>query len=204
MRADGQTVTAPHHYIEALFKQVKFPNLEGYIKVNLISSVTIDSPIGFKLNHTYYKIELEYFVFNFSGFINEENLSVSLMCFNGKFGNYQIDGFRHRHHTEGHVYYNDNIKETLYYGEPFSEKHIIFVDPEDIKGFDDEVEIWILFGGKKSPQKRSIYKYDLHIIKERIVNPQPILIIENKLAIDAAIEIGKTKEELIKDLLNRE
>jgi predicted HTH transcriptional regulator len=31
MRLDGQTVPAPHHYIEALFKKIAFPNLEAYL-----------------------------------------------------------------------------------------------------------------------------------------------------------------------------
>ena len=34
MRLDGQTRNAPHHYIEALFKQIKFPNLKENLGVS--------------------------------------------------------------------------------------------------------------------------------------------------------------------------
>jgi predicted HTH transcriptional regulator len=35
-RLDGQTKPAPHYLIEALFKQIKFPNIEGYLKFEKI------------------------------------------------------------------------------------------------------------------------------------------------------------------------
>jgi len=68
---------------------------------------------------------------------------------------------------EGHVYYNNNINGLLHCGAPLNEKHVTFIVAEDNRAFDDEVEIWILFIGKKSPQKGSIYKYDLHKITEK-------------------------------------
>jgi hypothetical protein len=37
VRLDGQTGTAPHYLIDALFKQIRYPNLGGYIKFNKCS-----------------------------------------------------------------------------------------------------------------------------------------------------------------------
>ena len=37
MRLDGQTRAAPHHYIEALFKKITYPNLQGKL---ILDSVT--------------------------------------------------------------------------------------------------------------------------------------------------------------------
>jgi predicted HTH transcriptional regulator len=38
MRIDGQTKPAPHHYIEALFRRIKYPEVEGYLKFTRITS----------------------------------------------------------------------------------------------------------------------------------------------------------------------
>ena len=38
MRLDGQSRPAPHHYLEALFKRISYPNIEGYIKFDQIIS----------------------------------------------------------------------------------------------------------------------------------------------------------------------
>ena len=204
MRLDGQTKTAPHHYVEALMRQVKYPNIEGYLAIKSISNVILDRNIGFKTNHKYYKVEVEFFIFNFSGLINEEKLSISLVSLSGKFGNYDLDGFRQKHRAHGYVYFNNNATETLYYGEPYSEKHILFLDPDELKESNNEFEIWLLFGGRKSPQKRSTYKYDFHIITDN-PNTKDLLIEkdENKLAIDKVLELGKSKEAMIDELLNR-
>ena len=54
MRMDGQSRPAPHHYVEALFKQIKYPNLEGYIKFD---ELTLD-------DGTYY-LNISFIVFNY-------------------------------------------------------------------------------------------------------------------------------------------
>lgn len=65
MRIDGQTKSAPHHYIEALFKKIKYPNIEAFPKINQI-----------EVKEGKYNMKFSVFFFNWSPLQNEEMLSL--------------------------------------------------------------------------------------------------------------------------------
>jgi hypothetical protein len=75
-RLDGQTKPAPHYFIEALFRRISYPNIEGYIKVE---------KAGLAQNPSRYYLQVSIFMFNFSQLQNEENVEIRLMTVPGKF-----------------------------------------------------------------------------------------------------------------------
>lgn len=100
MRLDGQTRIAPHHYIEALMKQIKFPNLEGYLKIN---SFNRDMSNRLPPNNVFiYKLSVALVIYNWSKIQNELNLSILLLCDKHPFEGYNLG----RRLIEGINYYN--------------------------------------------------------------------------------------------------
>ena len=74
MRLDGQTVNAPHYFIEALIKKIRFPNLEGYLKFH--------PPIFHHQTaqwEPHYTADIEIWIFNFSPMENEEQVFFSIV-----------------------------------------------------------------------------------------------------------------------------
>src|SRR5690606_14743781 len=65
IRLDGQSKPAPHYVVDALFKQVKLPEVEGCINFSGFHFTQGDDII----------MSVEVLVTNFSPFINEKNIS---------------------------------------------------------------------------------------------------------------------------------
>ncbi|HWK07048.1 MAG TPA: ATP-binding protein [Puia sp.] len=157
MRLDGQTVNAPHHYIEALIKKIAFPNLEGYLKFN--------PPIFLQQTaqwETHYVADVEIWIFNFSPMENEEQVFFSIVSNLLK----PIDRFVTRQTNikpdivTGALVGRDVVS-VLMNGHPYHQKI-----PFEIKGDIDTTQThhfnFILqFAGKKSPLKYSRYSVEL-------------------------------------------
>ena len=203
MRLDGQSVVAPHHYVEALFKQIKYPNIEGYIKFGKISSFQNRSLNGFKHPYNYIILSFRTIVFNFTQLINEENLTYRIICNNGKFCNYRTKPFIENYSHEGHEFRNPRAAEILYHGEPILDDHELLVDPKELIKDNTKVKIIFIFGGRKSPQKRSIYTLDLKDYKVKEINNLIIELEENVSNSEWIARTGKSKKELLKKMLGR-
>ncbi len=193
MRIDGQTKPAPHHFIEALFRKVTFPKLEGYLKINNISM------IGNR-----YRVEISWFIFNKSKLQNEYDIYYRLFIDNGKFEHYEYHGTLYKHYTNGgHELNVTNAKPTLYYNDPLKESDVIEFFYENLLDDKFEVDILLHFGGKQSPLMVSKYKISL----DRIVLEHPNSIIkyyeENLYSYEHSDRLGKTDEEKIKLILER-
>lgn len=105
-RLDGLTKPAPHYLIDALFKQIKYPNIEGFIKPTKISH-----------NGKKYLLDIEIFIINFSYFQNEEHVVFRLFCEKGKFIGNRGYGLEHNYSLGGKVYQPDPI-DLLHFGAP--------------------------------------------------------------------------------------
>lgn len=190
MRIDGQSKPAPHHYIEALFKKIKYPNIEAFFKI-----------IKAELFQNKYKIDFELYFFNWSPLINEEKLSFRLITESGKFEGAKYPDTSHFYRLYGSEFYKDNAKNIFYFGEPVREANTVFFDIVQLAKKEFIATIFISFGGKFSPMKSSIYKLnfkDLHNKK-----PSEIIVekTENRLTKDIQDEKGVNKSSLIKDLM---
>lgn len=190
MRIDGQTKPAPHHYIEALFKKITYPNIEAFIKITKVEVFQ-----GSK-----YKVDFTMFFFNWTPLQNEEKLSFRVVS-DGVFANSSNPQLSHLYAMKGHEYFKENVKDIFYFGEPIYESNMILFDPSKISQNGNKGRLNISFGGKFSPRKTCEYDFDLSNIY--VTDPNDIIKRknENKLTKDLQDEKGVTKESIIKTVL---
>jgi hypothetical protein len=195
MRLDGQSVIAPHYFIEAMFRQVKYPDIGGYLKLLRAE---------YSGSNFFYHLYVEALIWNWSALQNETNVHLSLDTDVGHIAGY---GFQNTDPNPP-VYWNDgqsvkykNAIEVLHYGSPLS-KHIkLEIPSHQIRG---EINLALYFGGKKSPQKVSQYKCRISI-PSGLNDPLKCEILEMKENIfmhehpDAMI----SKEEKLRQALGR-
>jgi hypothetical protein len=192
MRIDGQTKPAPHHYIEALFKKITYPNIEAFLKVTKIEV--------FQGNK--YKVDFNMFFFNWTPLQNEERLSFRVVT-EGIFVNSRNPQHLHLYAMGGHEYFKENAKDIFYYGEPILEANKVLFDPMELSQNGNIGSLHISFGGKFSPRKTSEYAFDLSNMY--LSNPNDIIVTknENKLTNDLHSEKGMTKESIIKMFIDK-
>ncbi|HLP52635.1 MAG TPA: ATP-binding protein [Chitinophagales bacterium] len=148
MRLDGQTATAPHHYIEALFKKITFPKLEGYI-----------NPVKIELHGSNVFLTFDSFIFNQSPLQNDYDLTYRIICNPGSFYGWQTG-------TNDRVSYGFNGSDkriiapvnVLHYGQPLNDTHTIVINAHQLQQEQNIVTILLSFGAKLSPLLMSSYK----------------------------------------------
>jgi len=193
MRIDGQTKPAPHHFIEALFRKVTFPKLEGYI---IIDSIKTDGQR--------YIMQISNMIFNKSKLQNEDDIYYRVIVTDGKFAQYGVYTGTDKIYTlEGHELRNYNAKATLYYDEPLTNSEYVFINPFDLTKNNNECEIFFYFGGKKSPLMISQYKLRIVDIYTKDTNTLFTSIEENIYAYENSDKIEMTNAEKMKMILGR-
>jgi hypothetical protein len=150
MRIDGQTVPAPHHYIEALFKRITFPRLEGFMEIISFTSEPIHQGAYMKLLFT-----ANFHLFNLSELQNEHDISCKVFLGGANFL-YSNSGFSGKKYlSKAHVELLETPK-TLYFGEPYNFSEDItltyLVSKKEV-----DMQIIFSFGGKTSPLKTCNY-----------------------------------------------
>ncbi len=181
MRMDGQTRFAPHHYVEALFKQIKFPQIEGYLKF-VRAAVSRSNLIFF----------FDVYLFNFSPLLNEENVSYQITCSPGKF-------------SDGNSQKRGKTEDVLSYGSPFSAQHSIVCLDTDLRENSGKMHFFLQFIGTNCPTKISEYKLVLSDMEELNVAQlatKITFISENKLMSDREPQ-SITKNEKLQSILGR-
>lgn len=143
IRLDGQTKPAPHYIIDALFKQVKFADIDG--KLNFVYTELFSENLI---------IEIEANLSNKSKYIIGNGIEISL------------------HTSLGRFTQNNNkdltVKNTssLHYGPPKSLGAKINIDLTNIDYQEKELIISMFFAGNNSNAKVCSYIFDL----EKIIN----------------------------------
>lgn len=142
VRSDGQSNAAPHYLIDALFKQIRYPNLGGYIKfykATLVTRNVID-------------LQLQIYVLNHSKDQNEYDTYFSITSSQGIF----IDNSRlGLLDLDGHQYRRDDVSKILSYSHgPFHNTTLRINHPSFTE---KPIELVLLFGGRLSPMKQSGY-----------------------------------------------
>jgi hypothetical protein len=189
-RLDGQTKPAPHYLIESLFKQIKFPNIEGYIKPTKISH-----------NGLSYYLDIEIYLFNFTHLQNEEKPFFRLMSSKGTFVRAREPQYADMYNYDGHLLIYENRIDFLHFGAPNCHSEKIQFSPHET-----EVTLILMFGGKKSPLKTSMYTLDLSEIDwNNTDNPNYLFkeINENKMNSDGQAELNISKTEMLTEMLGR-
>jgi hypothetical protein len=145
MRIDGQKRPAPHHFIEALFRKIKYPNLGGYIKFESI-----------RYGGGFFYIDIKIFVINHSPLQNEENVTFSLTSLVGKFQRGCLPN-RVAIGPNDHQISDEEFAKTLHYGGVTSLDTTLLYDVYDLAEKNCECKLMLMFGGKNSPMKISHY-----------------------------------------------
>lgn len=157
MRLDGQTRVAPHHFVEALFRKVTFPNIGGYVKLLGFKELKGQSP---KL----YLLRIQVIFLNFSGVQNDYNLSYRIICSNGTFHGWNLPipiAPNVKYDQNGHEKRVTSIKEVIHYGEPIHEEATLAFPESTLITNEWKTEIMLFFGAKLSPMKMSLYTIKL-------------------------------------------
>jgi len=191
-RLDEQTKPAPHYLIDALFKKIRYPNIEGFVKPEKISH-----------DGTNYFLDISIFIFNFSQIQNEENVSFRLYCTQGYFSQWRELEVAHMYSKNGHLLVFTSLIDVLHSGQPnMHSERLIFNASSLSSNYNNTVDLLLSFGGKFSPLKMSKYKMDFNKIDwNKPDEPNYLLseIEENTLSAD----VQSDRETILKEVLKR-
>ena len=162
MRIDGQTNKAPYHYIEALFKRIKFPNLMGYLKI--VNTRTEGDKIYLTFKN---------YIFNLSRFQNDYSLSFRIVSKNGTFSDYNpfvgsMD-VKTQFGFGGHEKRRKEIVEIIHFGQPIFETHVLVFNISDLRENNWVGDIIVFFGAKNSPMKMSSFKICIKRFEDAVI-----------------------------------
>jgi len=192
-RLDGQSRPAPHYLIEALFRKISYPNIEGFVKINQIS----DSRDGYLLY-----VDFNIFIFNFSPLQNERNTVVRLLSSMGTFVKGVNTGFSQELVLGGDVAF-DNIPDTLHFGQPILEYVRLRLSKKELESRNQKIDLVLSFGGRFSPLKSSSYKLDFSKVDSYNFNDAFVDIDENVLSSTLQERLGSNRENLLKKFIGR-
>jgi hypothetical protein len=188
MRIDGQNKPAPHHYVESLFKKIRYPQLEGYLKFTRVTGDQI-----------YCYISFDVYLINWSPLQNIELLSFRVILDSGVFATNTSNNY----FMEGHEWRRESYKNVLHYGEPCRDANVIRVERQLVdRG--EMLTVMLSFGAKNSPSKMSEYTLNLGRLRnggdaERAVVERK----ENRSYKEIQDQKGMTREVFLEALLGR-
>ena len=195
-RLDGQTKPAPHYLIDALFKKVAYPNIEGFINLDRFGNT----------NNGNVFLDISIIIINFSALQNEQNISYRVICGEAVFAGSLNPHTSHNYAMEGHQYANINNIDILHYGAPEMTSQRLIFNLDNLESqHNSEMVLLLFFGGKKSPLKFSEYKLNFGNGPINAQSPAGLItnIEENVLASEKQKALGTTRESLLKSLLKR-
>jgi hypothetical protein len=188
VRLDGQTKPAPHYFIEALYRRITYPNIEGYIKFNVAD---LHSPSAL------YYIDFTIFLFNFSRLQNEEDVMYRLTTTAGHF---------HSQANSQEPYNFIGQEPRLHFGSPMMNTQRIVITPQQIIQHNYTLHLTLSISGKRSPVKTSDYTLNLHNINLTNPNDTAQLVLamaENELLSGKQDQLGTTRESTLFNILGR-
>ncbi len=190
-RLDGQTKPAPHYLIEALFRKIRYPNIEGFIKLEKISN-----------DGRYYFLDIAIVIFNFSHLQNEENVSFRLVCPQGTFTRWRELEYCHLYHENGKILVFNNFIDVLHSGAPNMHNERLMFNPSQLLSKNNNADFLLSFGGKHSPLKMSKYKLDFNKLNWDQPNEPNYLLSEIEENILSA-DVQTDRESILKEFLKR-
>jgi len=145
MRMDGMTKAAPHHYIEALFRKVSFPNLEAYLKIENYQ---------FEDTEKHSRLTCTVYFRNMSRYQNDFDLHCQIETEYGKVVN-PGGSFLHSDSqiARGSVIFFNNIAEVVQYGRYRYHSFEIIYSRDFLRQNDFKAPVSVIFGANLSPLK---------------------------------------------------
>ncbi|WP_374950682.1 helix-turn-helix domain-containing protein [Mucilaginibacter sp.] len=188
VRLDGQTKPAPHYFIEALFRRITYPNIEGYLKIE---------KAGLIQNPSRYYLTVRIFLFNFSQLQNEENIKIRLLTVPGVFQSRMGNQDPYNHVQDIGM---------LHFGLVHNHTDTIILTTQELAQSNNIVRISLTYTGKHSPAKASDYTINLgNIDLGNPANTLPMIVEmkENKLFAERQEQLGTTRESTLQSALGR-
>lgn len=183
MRLDGQTIPAPHHYVEALMKRISFPKLKGFIRVESFNTME-----NYDKKFMMY-LTIEYGITNLSPFQNERDIFLKSEINGGKFNDAKYGLIPiYQSLTEILV---QPAKQLLCYGD-----HYILKANVEILDYKNEKELFVTmyFGGRNSP----LIRHEVVIDLTKTINREMVTVLRNnKYVYDLMEEVRQTFSEHI-------
>jgi hypothetical protein len=159
MRVDANDIPAPHHYVEALFRRITYPDLKGKITFESFSYSIANRP-----RHRYtYRIELKVGINNNSPLQNEEYLKYSVSSATGT----PIDSddpWPEEPSVYAGIRRANQPMEILHFGQENVRYYSIGFSHEELLLESFLVKVVLRFGGRFSPLKYSFYNLDLSFV----------------------------------------
>lgn len=194
VRLDGQTKPAPHYLVDALMKQVTYPNLNGVIKFHPMSYDDAGSHL----------LPITIGIFNFSELQNEEQISFRLLCIGGYFQRSRTARVipsrpRAEYEMGGQELVYEGFADVLHFGTPRTYNDTLVVNRETLRENKSQLILLLSFGGRKSPAKTTSYTLDFG---RQIIRPEtPDMLIseakENVLFSELHQKLNKTPQDSI-------
>jgi len=188
VRLDGQTKPAPHYFVEALYRRISYPNIEGYVKFNIAD---LHQPSAL------YYIDFTILLFNFSRLQNEEDVMYRLTTTVGHF---------HSQANSPEPYNFIGQESRLHFGSPMMNTQRIVLTPQQINQSNFTLHLMLSISGKKSPVKTSDYTLNLHNIDLNNPNDTTHLVsamTENELLSEKQDRLGTTRKTTLLNILGR-
>ena len=198
-RLDGQNRAMPHYLIEAMMKQIRYPDIAGYVK---FMSVAWDS-MQIKC-----KILIEVMIVNWSELLNDENVSITLSIDPGVFKpSSNKHGLTIDYSEERHRLRISDAAKVLHYSSPLTFRQEIEVMKDSMiltSSLTVPVKLRLIFGGRLSPLKISSYILNLFSTElDNNINNVIEIKNENLLMADWQKKAGIKKDHFLKDYLGR-
>jgi len=183
MRMDGQTVAAPHHYIEALFKKIRYPEIEAQLIILSYDDGTPQLPI-YDVNDP--SLQCLVFFSNQTPLINDESLYCKVHTSSGFV---LQSGVKWPEHEVTHK----RIAEIISYGNRIEFFFTITPSWTSSDKDDKVLTINLTFGGRYSPARFCEYKIDLNNPKVKDDQDRLTVVMENVncFEVEAAKKIAK-------------
>jgi len=175
MRLDGQTVPAPHHYIEALFKKVSFPNLEAFLVIDDYVYVLHDTDKAILRCKVVFR--------NLTRFQNDYNVQYRVLSWCGV--SMAPDIVVNNLPTEpgpgqNGFYVRENVIDVIYFGAYVYDSFKILLSRETLHSINYTFKLLITFGAKDSPLKQCLYNIKVGPTLPKNIQDCLIEIDENK------------------------
>jgi len=186
IRLDGQTKPAPHYIVQALMRQITYPDLRATLRLN-----------RFVIHAGDRIAKLAIAIFNFSQLQNEVDYNYVLTLIGGsQFLGWNPNqyGDEIRFDMNGAQLLHRPIARPLHFGIPYTRSCQITIPTNT-----DELKFMLTFGGRHSPSKICIYTLNLRGID--IMNPQASITIEKD---NELFEAKQTIEESLEFFRNNE
>jgi len=191
MRLDGETRVAPHYFIEALFRKIKYPDLRGCLNFDKILFTDREA--------NFVRINFSAVVKNNSSLQNEEFPQLIISCNTGKMLRFYEKWPKEAVEIVSTVKQVPDPMNILYYGKRIESRFSLGLykgQLDSLRQKSKPLEIVIRFGGRFSPLKLCHYRIDVEFFtKEKYCEMQAydiptenIYSIENILVADSTLD----------------